>query len=172
MILSGQQLRDVYEALVLPMGHPDPIGYMTRAFFFSGGDPDYYGGDGKVGFMPIEPERATELTGNGEVATLQNNVSTTVVIDLMYFQQYGTVNDMMVAFHFGEDMISPDGNYTGELGEFIETVNELRLSMKDIVSPRRATLKDVIKMLKDQLERKNKPSKGMMEVVERILEEK
>lgn len=172
MILSGQQLKDVYQALVLPMGHPDPIGYMTRAFLFSGGDPDYYGGDGKVGFMPVEPERAAEMTGNGEVATLQNNVSTTVVMDLMYFQQYGTVNDMMVAFHFGEDAISPEGNYTGELAEFIDSVAELRPSMRDIVSPRRATLKDVIKMLKNQLDRKNVPTKGMMEVVERILEEK
>lgn len=172
MILSGQQLKGLYQALVLPMGHPDPIGYMTRAFFLTGGDPDYVGGDGKIGFMPVEPQRAIEMTGNSDVTTLENNIATTIIMDLMYYQKYQTIDDMVIAFHFGEESISPEGGYTGSLRGFLDSIEELRPSVKYIVDPPRATLKDVIKMLKDQLSGNNKPSKAMMEVVERILEEK
>lgn len=172
MTLTGQQLKGLYQALVLPMGHPDPIGYMTRAFLLTGGDPDYVGGDGKIGFMPVEPQRAIEMTGNSDVTTLENNIATTIIMDLMYYQQYRTVDDMVIAFHFGEEAISVDGSYTGAFREFLDSVEELRPVVKDIIDPPRATLKDVIKMLKDQLSGSNKPSKAMMELVERILEER
>lgn len=171
MILSALELRNVYEALVLPMNHPDAIGYMTRALYMSGGDDEYYDGDGKVGFMPVDPRRAMELVGVQDVSALENNVSTTVLMDLMFYEQYGTIDDMMIAFHFGEESVSADGEYSGSLRRFLGDINSMRSSVREIVSPRRARLGDVIRMLKRQLEGKYHVDKGMMEVVEKMIEE-
>lgn len=172
MILAPSQLRDVYEALVVPMGHPDPVGYMTRAVIMSGGDDEYVGGDGRLGFMPVDPRKALEMTGNGNVHDLQNNVSVTVTMDLMFFQSYGTLEDMMVAFHFGEELISGDGNYRGRVKTFIDDVNELREDMRKIVSPRQATVKDVFKLLREYLEKDQNINKDIIQVVEKIMEDK
>lgn len=172
MILSSQELKEVYQALVLPMGHPDPIGYMTRAFLVSGGDTDYFGTDGKMGFMPVEPERVTTMVGNVDVASLQGNVVATITMDMMYFEMYQTIEDMIVAFHFGEDSVSVDGNYTGEIKQFLDQVDAGRSNMRDIVSPPKATVKDVMKMIQDQFSGVNKPDKLTMDVVNLILEER
>lgn len=172
MILAPSQLRDVYEALVVPMGHPDPIGYMTRAVVMSGGDDEYVGGDGKLGFMPVDPTTALEMTGNGNVYTLQDNVSVTVTMDLMFFQTYGRLEDMMIAFHFGEELIPGDGVYRGRVKSFIDNVNELRKDMRDVVSPRRATVKDVFKLLKGYLEENQNTNKDIIQVIEKIMEDK
>lgn len=173
MILGPQELREVYEGLVLPFGHPDPIGYMTRAYLLSGGDSDYFGGDGKVGFMPVEPERAMTMIGVQDVASLQNNVATTVTMDMMYFDTYRDIDSMIVAFHFGEQAVDEaTGAYTGNIKTFLEEIDNARGMMRDIVSPPRATLNDVLKMLKDYISRTDKPSKLLLEVVEGILEER
>lgn len=173
MILGPQELREVYEGLVLPFGHPDPIGYMTRAYLLSGGDSDYFGGDGKVGFMPVEPERAMTMIGVQDVASLQNNVATTVTMDMMYFDTYRDIDSMIVAFHFGEQAVDEaTGTYSGNIKAFLEEIDNARGMMRDIVSPPRATLNDVLKMLKDYISRTDKPSKLLLEVVEGILEER
>lgn len=173
MILTAQELREVYEGLVLPFGHPDPIGYMTRAYLLSGGDTDYFGGDGKVGFMPVEPERAAVMIGVQDVASLQNNVAATVTMDMMYFQMYQDIDNMIVAFHFGEQAVDEvTGTYTGDIKSFLEEIDDARGIMREIVSPRRATVNDVLVMLRDYMTKKEKPSKLLLEVVEGILEER
>lgn len=172
MILSPREFKEVYQALVLPMGHPDPIGYMTRAYISSGGDTEYFGIDGKIGFMPVEPQRVATMVGNVDVASLQGNVVATITMDMMYYEMYGTIEDMIVAFHFGENAISMDGNYRGEPRTFLDQVDEGRGSMRDIVSPPRATVRDVMKMIQQQFSGVNKPDKLTMDVVNLILEER
>lgn len=173
MILTAQELREVYEGLVLPFGHPDPIGYMTRAYLLSGGDSDYFGGDGKIGFMPVEPERAATMIGVQDVASLQNNVAATVMMDMMYFNMYRDIDNMIVAFHFGEEAVDEvTGTYTGNIRAFLDEVDNGRGVMREIVSPPRATLNDVLRMLKDYVSKTDKPSKLLLDVVEGILEER
>ena len=172
MILSPQELKQVYEGLVLQMGHPDPIGYMTRAFLSSGGDTEYFGTDGKMGFMPVEPERVANMVGNVDISSLQGNVVATLTMDMMYFEAYQTITDMIVAFHYGEQAISDDGNYTGEIKRFLDEIDEGRGTMRDIVSPPRATVRDVMLMIRDQVSGTNKPDKLTMDVVNLILEER
>lgn len=172
MILSPQELKEVYQGLVLQMGHPDPIGYMTRAFLSSGGDTEYFGTDGKMGFMPVEPDRVANMVGNVDISSLQGNVVATLTMDMMYFEVYQTITDMIVAFHYGEQAISDDGNYTGEIKRFLDEVDEGRGTMRDIVSPPRATVRDVMLMIRDQVSGTNKPDKLTMDVVNLILEER
>lgn len=172
MILSPQELKEVYQGLVLQMGHPDPIGYMTRAFLSGGGDTEYFGTDGKMGFMPVEPERVVNMVGNVDISSLQGNVVATLTMDMMYFEAYQTITDMIVAFHYGEQAISDDGNYTGEIKKFLDEVDEGRGTMRDIVSPPRATVRDVMLMIRDQVFGTNKPDKLTMDVVNLILEER
>lgn len=172
MILNAFQLRDIYEAFVVPMGHPDPVGYITRALLMSGGDAEYVGGDGKLGFMPVDPRVAMEMIGTGNVYTLQDNVTATVTMDLMFFTTYGTLEDMMVAFHFGEALVSPDGIYRGNLKKFIDNVYEMREDVRDIVSPRRATAKDVFRLLKLHLTDNETANKDLIGIIETIMEEK
>ena len=93
-------------------------------------------------------------------------------MDLMFFQSYGTLEDMMVAFHFGEELISGDGNYRGRVKTFIDDVNELREDMRKIVSPRQATVKDVFKLLREYLEKDQNINKDIIQVVEKIMEDK
>lgn len=172
MILSPQELKEVYQGLVLQMGHPDPIGYMTRAFLSSGGDTEYFGTDGKMGFMPVEPERVANMVGNVDITSIQGNVAATVTMDMMYFDVYQTIEDMIVAFHYGEEAISIDGEYTGEIKKFLDEVDENRSVMRDVVSPPRATVKDVMRMIQGQFDGVNKPDKLTIDVVNLILEER
>lgn len=172
MILSPQELKEVYQGLVLQMGHPDPIGYMTRAFLSSGGDTEYFGTDGKMGFMPVEPERVVNMVGNVDISSLQGNVVATLTMDMMYFEAYQTITDMIVAFHYGEQAISDDGNYTGEIKKFLDEVDGARSAMRDIVAPPRATVRDVMNMMKAQLTGMNKADKLTMDVMNLILEER
>lgn len=171
MIILGRNLRDLYEAFILPMGHPDPIGYVTRAIMESGGETDYYDGRGRMGFMPVDPALAMEMTGVQDVVNLQSNVMTTVLIDQMFFRKYGDINDMIVAFHFGESALS-DVGYTPEQRDFLNEVDEFRPQIQEIVSPRRATLEDVVKMIRDEYEGKNKPKKIVSDLVNKLLGER
>lgn len=169
--LSATELRQVYEVLVKPMNHPDPVGYMTRALLLSGGDPDYWGSEEKVGFMPVNPSLAFELTGVQDVATLANNVSTTIIMDLMYYQAFGNVTDMVVAFTYGSDAVNIDGSYTGGIAAFLNDIEEMRPNVLTIVSPPRATVKDVLNVVKEQLQGR-KADKGALKVVNMILEKR
>lgn len=171
MELSNRELRQVYEVLVLPMGHPDPIGYMTRALLLSGGDPEYWGAENKVGFMPVDPALALEMVGIQDVVSLQNNVTTTIIMDQMYYQALGNVTDMIVAFTYGSDYVTVDGTYSGGIAKFLNDIDDLRPEVQAIISPRRATVEDVMRMIELELKGSNKPSKRMLNVVEKILED-
>lgn len=173
MKLAPRQFREIYEGLVLALGHPDPIGYVTRAFIMSGGDDAYYDAEGRVGFMPVDPARVQTMVGTQNVASLRDNVAATVTMDLMFFQQFGTIEDMIVAFHFGEDRVNEVGDgYKGDIKAFLDEVDNGRGAMREIVSPRRATVEDVLKMAKASMEGSNKPNKLVLDVVNRILEDK
>lgn len=169
--LSGTELRQVYEMLVKPMNHPDSIGYMTRALLLSGGDPDYWGSEEKVGFMPVNPSLAFELTGVQDVTTLANNISATIIMDLMYYEAFGNVTDMVVAFTYGSDAVTIDGSYTGGIAAFLNDIEEMRPNVLRIVSPPRATVRDVLEMVKEQIQGR-KPDKGALKVVNMILEKR
>ena len=85
---------------------------------------------------------------------------------------YRDIDNMIVAFHFGEQAVDEvTGTYTGDIKSFLEEIDEARGMMREIVSPRRATVNDVLVMLRDYMTKKEKPSKLLLEVVEGILEE-
>jgi len=172
MELSAAQLKEVYNGILLPLGHPDPFGYIARALYVSGGDDEYYDIDGKQGFMPVLPERAAQMTGNVNVYALADNVSTTAIMDRMFFEQYGSIDDMIVAFHFGEDaVIVGDDIYSGTIKRFLDVINESRPEVRSIVIPPRATLADVIGMLSKQLAGRNKAGRNVVNVIKGILEQ-
>ena len=87
MILTDDELRGLYEAVIRGSGHPDPIGYMASIILTSEGDPDYIGADGKMGLMPVTPDYAASLVGATEVLSIQANVIATLAMDMLLFEQ-------------------------------------------------------------------------------------
>lgn len=172
MIVSDVEVRGIYEKIVMAMGHPDPIGYITRAIMCSAGESQYIGGDGKMGFMPIEPERAKEMVGSENMLDLYMNVMTTVTIDMMYFSKYNDLDDMVIAFHWGEEMVKDVGEYSGEQKQFLKNMEEGRQQIINIVSPPRATVEDVMRMIRDEMMGKNKPKKIVLDLVNLMLGER
>lgn len=170
MIISDADLRGIYDQFVRPMGHPDPVGYVTRAIMCSAGETEYMGGDGKMGFMPIEPARAQEMVGTTNMLDLASNVMTTVTIDMMYFDQYNDLDDMVIAFHFGEEDVGL-GERTKEQRQFLKDLEEARPQIASIVSPRRATVEDVMRLMRNELTGRNKPKKIVLDLVNLMLEE-
>lgn len=168
MIVSDADLRGIYEQFVRPMGHPDPIGYVTRAIMCSAGETEYVGGDGKMGFMPIEPARAQEMVGTTNMLDLPSNVMTTVTIDMMYFDQYNSLDDMVIAFHFGEEDISLAG-YSKEQKRFLKDLEQARVEIGKLVSPPRATVEDVMRLMRDELQGKRKAKKVVFDLVNIML---
>lgn len=148
-LLSGPELRQIYEVLVKPMAHPDPIGYMTRAILTSGGDPDYFGHDNKLGFMPVSMEQVVKVLGQTtDISSLQGNILTTLTMDKLLYEQFMSIDSMIIAFHFGEEMVDSP---TGEATAFINDVNAGRSDMTVVINPPRATVKDVVQMLSETL---------------------
>jgi len=139
MILDSLQLREIYEGFIKPFGHPDPIGFVTRALLLSEGDDEYIGDGGKFGFMPMTIEQATEV-GVTDVFGLQTNVTAALAIDRVNYENLGNSNDMIVAFHYPNDDIT-------EHKEFIDQIDESRADTHRIMYPRLATRKDVIELL-------------------------
>jgi len=168
MILTERELRAVYEAIVKPFGHPDPIGYMTRALLMSGGDTEYYDVDGKIGFMPIDPAVALETLGVQDVSTLEGNLGATLTLDQMYFAEYGSVSDMVVAFHFGRDAV--DVELDDDAMDLLNAIEEARPDVREIISPPRAKVQDVIRIIYNQLSREPTPKKSVLNLVTKILE--
>lgn len=148
MILETQELLQLYEAVVKPFGHPDPLGYMARALLESEGDPDYIDVEGKRGFMPVDPARALEMTGASEIQSLQSNLVATLTMDRMLFEDYRSIDDMIIAFHYGDDATS--GDKTKSQSDFIALVNEGRQDVHRLMYPPFATVKDVIKALDER----------------------
>jgi len=145
MILTPSELVELYEGVVKPFGHPDPLGFITRALIESGGDPDYIDVDGKQGFMPVLASRANEMTGSEEVQSLQSNLVSTLTMDRLIFQTNKSIDEMMIIFHFGENSI--DDGLTKEHKSFITDVNDSRQEALSIMYPPFATVQDIIKAL-------------------------
>lgn len=166
MNLGANELRQIYEAIILPYGHPDPVGYVTRAILLSGGDPDFFGADGRMGFMPITPEQVAAVTGQTmQVASLQENIMATLLVDTVYFKQYASVRDMTVATNFGEEFIE---NETSQISEFLSSVNKNRPDVLKVLNPPKATVNDVINLLRKAMQSKG-ASKNVMSLVNELL---
>ena len=146
--LTPKELLQLYESVIKPFGHPDPLGYLTRALLESDGNPDYVDVEGKRGFMPVLPEVALEMTGATEVQSLQGNVVATLTMDRMLFDKYRTVDSMMIAFQYGEDSLGDTP--TKHQKEFINEVNESRGYTQQLVYPPLATVSDVIDALDER----------------------
>lgn len=146
MTLEQEELLQLYEALILPFGHPDPLGFVTRAALLSELDPNFVDGQER-GFLPIRTDIAAEMTGATEVQTLQNNVITALTIDRMNFDKYQTVDDMVIATHF-PDLIPDPNNRTSAQTALLNAIADERNDVYEIMYPPFATVKDVVKLLK------------------------
>lgn len=145
MILSQQELLELYEAVVKPFGHPDPMGFMTRAILLSGGDPHFVEGI-KRGFMPVNPNTAFELVGATEVQSLEGNVIASLAIDRINFDKFQNVDDMVISFHFENDVIDTL-NRTPKQQTLLNDIEESRNDVNQLIYPPLATVDDVIKVL-------------------------
>jgi len=166
MRLTERELLELYEAVVKPFEHPDPLGYMVRALLVSEGDPDFIDGDGDRGFMPVNPSRATETTGVQEVQSLQNNVIATLSLDRILYENYQSIDDMIIAFHFGDEAVAEE--YTGEQKAFLDAVNDGRPEVEDLLYPPLATVEDVIKLLSES-ESKKKMTKSRKDFFRKLI---
>lgn len=138
-MLSPTELRELYKVLILPFGHPDPVGYVARALILSGGDPAFIGEDGTMGFMPVNLKDVEQMLGQrSDITSLEGNVMTTLTMDMMLFDKYGNIDDMIKMFHF---------NTTIGYDDFIDLVDDTRQEVMEILEPRRATVKDVVRVL-------------------------
>lgn len=145
MKLTDLQLRQIYQAVVKTSGHPDPVGYMARAIVFSDGDPDYVDIEGKMGFMPVTPDRAMEEVGSSDVQSLQGNILTTLAMDIQYFSNLKTIEGMVIAFH--EGIAALQQQRSEEMTDLLDALPQLRSDVLEILSPRLATVEDVIKLM-------------------------
>lgn len=139
MILDSLELRELYEGVIKPFEHPDPIGFVTRALLMSEGDDQYIGEDGRFGFMPMTSEQGREV-GVNDVFSLENNVTAALAYDRVKHDELGNINDMIKTFHFPDDELSKNES-------FIDEVDESRSDTYSIMYPRFATRKDVIELL-------------------------
>lgn len=145
MMLSKQEMLEVYEGIILPFEHPDPIGYLARALITSGADPYFYE-DGLIGFMPVLPRDAFEVVGANNVASLENNLAATMAMDRLFFESSKNISLMIIAFHF--DPVLSEDAFTEEHIEFLNLVDETRPEIMEYLYPRNATIEDVIQAIK------------------------
>ena len=145
MELSTDELRDVYDVMVRPQGHPDGIGFMARALLLSGGDPDHIDINGKQGFIPLDPDATLATIGVMDVQSLEGNVSAAIAMDIQNMQAVRSVEDMIVATHDGINRV---GNPTKETQAVLDDLDEAREEVQDMLFPRLATVEDVIKLLR------------------------
>lgn len=162
MQLTVSELQEIYESVIKPFGHPDPVGYMVRALLTSDGDADYVGLDGKRGFMPVDSKRAFDMVGSQEVQSLQGNLVTTLAMDrMLYTQEQGSIDKMVVAFHWGY----ASEEATKEQLEFLNEIQQERGDMYSLLFPRNATVKDVVEMIDSGLvnDKLNQVNKSFVE---------
>ena len=150
MILKPKELTQLYEAVIKPFGHPDPLGYMTRALLESEGDPDFIDASDKRGFMPANPTRAMEMVGATEVQSLQGNVIATLAMDRLLFDEYGSIDKMILAFHYDPDNDIELDEPNKDMKDFIKEVNESRKDMLHLMYPPLATVSDIINALDER----------------------
>jgi len=113
----------------------------------SEGDPDF-AEDGFVGFMPVRPGDAVEQVGVQEVQSLESNVTATLAMDRLNFDKYQSIDDMVLAMHFPDDVLNPE-NRTKDQKELLEAIDEAREDIGEIINPPLATVDDVIRILQD-----------------------
>ena len=141
-MLSSAELREILEAVVLPTGHPDPMGFIARMVLFSEADPDYVDVDGKFGILPMTPDFASQLVGATEIQSLQGNIVAALAIDMLNFSVMNTLEEVIIAFHeSGADTAGPITR------EALKELPQARVNMRELLYPRKATVKDVIKLL-------------------------
>ena len=95
MQMEQKDLKMLYEAVIKSSGHPDRMGFMARIMLTSGGDPDYIDIEGKVGLMPVDPSVAAQAVGATDVQSVQGNITATLAMDMLIFQQTMDV-EMMI----------------------------------------------------------------------------
>lgn len=144
MILTDDELRELYVGLVKPFQHPDPLGFMTRALLLSEGDPDFVDGKDR-GFMPLNGTYIIDTTGVPETQSLENNITGALAIDRLNFDQYKDVDLMVIASH--EEGVFDPNNLTSEQNTFLSEIQDSREDVLRILEPPLATIDDVVKLL-------------------------
>ena len=86
------------------------------------------------------------MTGAQEVQSLQGNVIAALTVDRMNFEKYGTVEDMLVATHFPDEIPDPF-NRSNAQTELISAIAENRTDVHEIMYPPLAKVSDVIKLI-------------------------
>lgn len=164
MILTPEELRDVFEVLVKPAGHPDAMGLMARALLTSEGDPDYIDINGKQGFIPLDPDRAMLELGTLDVQSLEGNIMTAIALDIKYFDQYRDLKRMITATHQSADTASAPTAATSDL---INALPEAKIEVRDLMFPPLATVNDVISVLRASTN--SKPTKARLTFFKELL---
>lgn len=145
MELSADQLRDLYGAMIRPIGHPDPIGFVARALLLTDGDPDYIDINDKQGFIPLDPDRVMQELGAMDVQSLEGNVSAALAMDIQNLERFGTMEDAIVATHDGAESV---GSPSEETRQMLDDLPEAREEVHALLFPRLATVDDVVKLLR------------------------
>lgn len=145
MKLSNQELRDLYEAVIYPSGHPDPIGYLARALLLSEGDPEFVADDGRVGFMPVLPSDAAKEVGAASVYDLQSNVIATIAMDIQRFADTVALDEVSDPMR----IVIERASY-GDAEEVLAALPDARATVSELVDPPRATAEDVMRLLRDR----------------------
>ena len=157
MQLNADQLRDVYDAMIRPIGHPDPIGFIARGLLLTEGDPDYIDINGKQGFIPIDPGQAMQELGSMDVQSLEGNISTAMAMDIQNLERLGSLEEAIIATHDGADA---NGVASEETRQMLADLPEAREEVHLLLFPRLATVEDVIGLLRAS--ETSKPSKTRM----------
>ena len=161
MILEPRELREIYLSVVAGSGHPDPMGYMARILLTSGGEPDYLDGSGKMGLMPVTPAFAKQEVGSSDVATLEGNVMTTIAIDMKLFDEHGSIEAMVHAFHALGNL---DGNE--ESKTIMKVLDDARQDTRDVILPRQATFDDVVDYLTTRVDPSDDTISAFVEILQ------
>lgn len=142
MIITSQQLTDVYVSIIETSGHIDPLGYISRAYLLSGGDINYYDEEGRIGFYPVKPQDAMDIVGSNDVSTLEGNIISTIGMEMVLIDSMG-YDDAIKFMTYGKSL---------------KDINKVKDLIDGIIHPRLATVKDIIDMLKPYLSKTQKVS--------------
>ena len=141
MKLTPTQLRLNYKSIIQAAGHPDPIGLMARILLLSEGDPDFIDIQGRMGLLPLTAEQGMQVQVT-DVQSLQGNLLAAIALDKMYFAQYGTIKDMIIATHSNDQ-----GKLPSEYRDLLTHYEEAKQSTSKLLFPRLATVMDVMKLI-------------------------
>lgn len=154
-MIDNKTIKEIFFAVIKTSGHTDPVGYLARAYYLSGGDENF-NQDGKMGFYPVEPGIAFDMVGSNDVFSLTGNIQTTLLMENMLINQVGY--EAMVGMMTGLE----------ELPDF----DKLYEKILSILYPRKATVKDVIKLIKPVLSDKQDISKQEEEFYKLLMDYK